>query len=146
MTGAGPADGHGYLRELVANGLLVLGQVAHESRHIGPIEVLTTEKTSPSHRPAFRMGHKNIPLCPSGNSRVHLSNPRLHSTRRLIRPLGPPRDRQGFYSCNRIKRLLVGQRPRDQVFLLGCTGLLDGGGCPTLDAIAASASIERLAA
>jgi hypothetical protein len=25
----------------------------------------------------------------------------------LIRPLDPPPDRQGFYSCDRIKRLLV---------------------------------------
>ena len=103
------ADGHGHLRALVANGLLVLGQVALESSRIGPIEVLTTEKTSPNHRPASRMGHKSIPLCPWGNRRSHLSNPRLRSTRRLIRPLDPPPDRQGFYSCDRIKRLLVGR-------------------------------------
>ena len=104
------ADGHGNLRALVANGLLVLGQVAHESRLIGPIEVITTGKTSPNHRPASRMGNKSLPLCPWANSRVHLSNPRLRSTRRLIRPLDPTPDRQGFYSCDRIKRLLVGQR------------------------------------
>jgi hypothetical protein len=101
------ADGHGYLRALVANGLLVPGQVAHESRLIGPIEVPTTEKASPNHRPTSRIGHKSIPLCPWGNSRVHLSNPRLRSTRRLIRPLDPPPDTQGFYSRDRIKRLLV---------------------------------------
>ena len=105
------ADGHGYLRALVANGLLVPGQVAHESRLIGPIEVPTTEKASPNHRPTSRIGHKSIPLCPWGNSRVHLSNPRLRSTRRLIRPLDPPPDTQGFYSRDRIKRLLVRRHP-----------------------------------
>jgi hypothetical protein len=99
---------------LLANGLLVLGQVAHESHLIGPIELLTTGKTSPNHRPASRMGHKSIPLCPWGNSRVHPSNPRLRSTRRLIRPLAPPPDRQGFYSCDRIKYWLDRQ---NQYFL-----------------------------
>ena len=106
------ADGNGYFRALIAKGLLVPGQVAHQSRLIDPIEVLTTQTTSPNHRPASRMGHKTIPLCPWGNNRSHLSNPRFRSTRRLIRPLDPPPDRQSFYSRDRINRLLVGRPSR----------------------------------
>jgi hypothetical protein len=74
---------------------------------VGSITTVDNHRPQQKHRPDCSAAQEVELLCPWGEERHLLPNPRLGSTRRLIRPPSNSAKQWNIYGCGRIKRLLV---------------------------------------